>query len=162
MPARVTVPGLGTAEKAEKAALGVPLPPPPPLQPTRNSAAGTNKRFAFFILIAGGPHFNHMLTLVVYKPWTVKPRLIERGLEGYTHTGLRMAPLFENETRILAVNVRRLRLARGVSQEKFAALAGIDRTYASKIERGVGNPSLGILCSICRALECEIVDLFRV
>ena len=73
-----------------------------------------------------------------------------------------MAPLFENETRILAVNVRRLRLARGVSQEKFAALAGIDRTYASKIERGVGNPSLGILCSICRALECEIVDLFRV
>jgi transcriptional regulator with XRE-family HTH domain len=60
----------------------------------------------------------------------------------------------------LAAQVRRRRVASGVSQEAFAAKAGIDRTYASKIERGIGNPSLEVLCLLADALNCRISDLF--
>ena len=45
---------------------------------------------------------------------------------------------------ILAENVRSARLAAGISQEELAFRAGIDRTYASQIERAIANPSLGI------------------
>ena len=60
----------------------------------------------------------------------------------------------------LAAQVRRRRVALGVAQEAFAAKVGIDRTYASKIERGIGNPSLEVLCLLAEALNCKISDLF--
>ncbi len=59
----------------------------------------------------------------------------------------------------LATNVKQFRLARGISQEELAFRAGIDRTYASQIERAVANPSLGIICSLADALECSLSDL---
>lgn len=43
---------------------------------------------------------------------------------------------------ILAENTRRLRLERGLSQERLAELAGFHRTYVSQLERGRTN--LGI------------------
>jgi transcriptional regulator with XRE-family HTH domain len=53
------------------------------------------------------------------------------------------------------------RKALGLSQEDLAALAGIDRTYASQIERRVANPSLGIICAIADVLGCEVAELLR-
>ena len=44
----------------------------------------------------------------------------------------------------LARNVKLLRLATGLSQEKLALEAEIDRTYISQIERGISNPSRAI------------------
>ena len=41
-----------------------------------------------------------------------------------------------------AANVRRRRLALGLSQEVLAARAGLDRTYLSGLERGARNPTL--------------------
>jgi transcriptional regulator with XRE-family HTH domain len=61
--------------------------------------------------------------------------------------------------KILAENVRIARLAAGISQEELAFRAGIDRTYASQIERAIANPSLGITCSIADALGCSLIDL---
>ena len=60
---------------------------------------------------------------------------------------------FSKTQRSLAANTRRFRLARGLSQEDLAHEAGIDRTYASQIERGIANPSLKILCQIAAALK---------
>jgi len=40
------------------------------------------------------------------------------------------------------LNVARLRAAKGLSQEKLAENADIDRTYVSGIERGVRNPGI--------------------
>jgi transcriptional regulator with XRE-family HTH domain len=54
--------------------------------------------------------------------------------------------------KLLAVNVKRLRLAKGITQEELAFLADIDRTYASQIERAIANPSLGIICAVADAL----------
>ena len=60
---------------------------------------------------------------------------------------------------ILAANVRSTRLAAGISQEELAFRAGIDRTYASQIERAIANPSLGITCAVADALGCTLIDL---
>lgn len=59
----------------------------------------------------------------------------------------------------LAVNVRRLRRARGLSQEELAFEAEIDRTYVSQIERAVINPSLFILFKVGKALGVGALDL---
>ena len=59
----------------------------------------------------------------------------------------------------LAENVRSARLAAGISQEELAFRAGIDRTYASQIERAIANPSLGITCAVADALGCPLIDL---
>ena len=60
---------------------------------------------------------------------------------------------------VLAENVRSARLAAGISQEELAFMAGIDRTYASQIERAIANPSLGITCAVADALGSTLIDL---
>ena len=47
-----------------------------------------------------------------------------------------------------------------VSQESFAVDAGIDRTYVSRLERGLENPTVGVLEQIAVALRVEITELF--
>lgn len=69
------------------------------------------------------------------------------------------ASLFDKRRDALAARVRALRIERGYSQEALAHEVGIDRTYQSQIERGVGNPSLRVLCSIAEALDIELSDL---
>lgn len=59
----------------------------------------------------------------------------------------------------VAHNVRRLRVAAGLSQEAFAVDAGIDRTYASRIERRLENPSLAVLEKIAKALNVDLADV---
>lgn len=59
----------------------------------------------------------------------------------------------------LAVSVKRLRKSAGITQEELAFKAGIDRTYASQIERALANPSLGIICQIADALDCKPEEL---
>ena len=68
---------------------------------------------------------------------------------------------FEESRQALADRVRALRAERGLSQEALAHEAGIDRTYASQIERAVGNPSLKVLCALAVALNVELNDLLR-
>ena len=70
-----------------------------------------------------------------------------------------MESTFDQAKKILAVNVRAARLAAGVSQEELAFRAGIDRTYASQIERAIANQSLGITCAVADALGCTLIDL---
>ena len=59
----------------------------------------------------------------------------------------------------LAVNLKRIRLARGYAQERLALEAGVDRTVVSKIERGVTNPSLEILLRLANLLDVKVSDL---
>lgn len=58
-----------------------------------------------------------------------------------------------------AVRQKRHRL--GVSQEAFADLCGLDRTYVGGIERGERNVALVNIERIARALRLSISDLFR-
>ena len=45
----------------------------------------------------------------------------------------------------LGANLRKLRTAKGWSQEQFAFEAGIHRTYISDLERGARNPTVVVL-----------------
>ena len=63
--------------------------------------------------------------------------------------------------RILAKNVQTLRRERGWSQEAFADICGIDRTYVSGIERAIRNPSIAILRKLATALDVEPYVLLR-
>jgi transcriptional regulator with XRE-family HTH domain len=63
---------------------------------------------------------------------------------------------------LVARNIRRLRVVRGLSQEMLAVDAGIDRTYVSRLERGLENPTVTVLEKLARALSSNIEELFRV
>ncbi|OXL18942.1 helix-turn-helix domain-containing protein [Psychrobacter sp. DAB_AL32B] len=52
--------------------------------------------------------------------------------------------------------VREVRKAKGISQEKLAEMAGIDRSYMGNIERGEKNITLKKIYEICDALEIDI------
>ncbi len=56
--------------------------------------------------------------------------------------------------------VKELRLEKGLSQEAFAHLADIDRTYISSIEKGKRNVSIIIVERIAKALSVKISNLF--
>lgn len=63
--------------------------------------------------------------------------------------------------RRLGLNVRRLREAKGVSQEAFAFEAGIHRTYVSDIERGARNPTITVVERLAESLGVTASDLLR-
>jgi ribosome-binding protein aMBF1 (putative translation factor) len=55
----------------------------------------------------------------------------------------------------LGSNVRRLREAKGWSQEDYVDRAGIHRTYVSDIERGKRNPAVSVVAKLAKPLEIE-------
>jgi transcriptional regulator with XRE-family HTH domain len=59
----------------------------------------------------------------------------------------------------LGTNLRRLRDAKGWSQEAFAHEAGIHRTYVSDIERGARNPTIMIVDKLASSLGVSAADL---
>ncbi|MBK60364.1 MAG: transcriptional regulator [Pseudomonas sp.] len=61
----------------------------------------------------------------------------------------------------ISYNLKRLRTAQGLSQEKTAELADFHRTYVSQLERCVTNISIDGLERLANALGVDIVDLLR-
>jgi transcriptional regulator with XRE-family HTH domain len=54
-----------------------------------------------------------------------------------------------------------LRTGLGLSQERLAVDAEVDRTWVSELERGLGNTSVDLLDRLANALGVPIADLFR-
>lgn len=61
---------------------------------------------------------------------------------------------------LVAHNMRKLRVKRGISQENLAVDVGIDRTYISRLERGIENPTVAVLERLAAALESDIGAFF--
>ena len=59
-------------------------------------------------------------------------------------------------------NVSRLRSDAGLSQDKLAEKANLDRTHLSGIERGVRNPGIKSVLRIARALDVSLDRVCRV
>ena len=61
----------------------------------------------------------------------------------------------------VAWNLRRLRFERDISQEKLAVDAEIDRTYVSRLERTLENPTILVLDRLAHALSVSITEFFQ-
>jgi transcriptional regulator with XRE-family HTH domain len=64
--------------------------------------------------------------------------------------------------RLVGQNVRRMRRAKGLSQEQLAFAAELHRTYISGVERGIRNPTVVIVARIAAALDVEADLLLRI
>jgi transcriptional regulator with XRE-family HTH domain len=62
---------------------------------------------------------------------------------------------------VLAKNMRRLRAARGLSQEALAHESDINRTYLSAVERSERNVSIDNIGRIARGLRVEPWKLLK-
>ena len=62
--------------------------------------------------------------------------------------------------KVFGTNVRKYRIVKGVSQEKFAELCGLHRTYISDIECFRRSISLDNIQRIADALGVETYKLF--
>lgn len=60
----------------------------------------------------------------------------------------------------LGQEIRRLRTSQGYSQEDFARVSGIDRTYISDVEQGKRNVSIENIEKIAKALNITLLELF--
>jgi transcriptional regulator with XRE-family HTH domain len=57
--------------------------------------------------------------------------------------------------------VRKLRLEAKLSQEKFALLINMDRTYLASVENGKRNISLENIAKIANGFNITIEELFK-
>lgn len=57
--------------------------------------------------------------------------------------------------------MRKARMVAGLSQEKLAALAGINRTYLGDVERGERNISVVNMQKLARALKIPLSRLVK-
>jgi transcriptional regulator with XRE-family HTH domain len=68
-----------------------------------------------------------------------------------------MAPVTPEER--FAANLRRQRLANGLSQEQLAAKMGLHPSEVSRLERGVREPRLGTIAKLAHALGVSAAKL---
>lgn len=66
-----------------------------------------------------------------------------------------------NIQQIFGNNVKVIREAKGLSQEKFAEMSGFHRTYISGIERGKRNPTITVAHRLADALDVNLTSLFK-
>lgn len=63
--------------------------------------------------------------------------------------------------KLVGRNVRRLRLARHLTQEQFAERSGFSQQYISDLERGRRNPTVVSLFELATALQANPVELLE-
>ena len=61
---------------------------------------------------------------------------------------------------LLAWNLRRHRVCRGISQQRLAAGVHMARGYVARMERGLENPTLGTLDRLAKALSVPVAEFF--
>jgi len=61
----------------------------------------------------------------------------------------------------ISSNIKRVRKEQGISQEKLALKADVDRSYMSQIERCLANPSIDAILRISNALDVAPSELLQ-
>ena len=61
--------------------------------------------------------------------------------------------------RNLAANIRRIRAERGLSQDNFAALVDVHRTYVNHLEGAKRSPTIDVIERMADRLEINPCDL---
>jgi transcriptional regulator with XRE-family HTH domain len=63
--------------------------------------------------------------------------------------------------KMMGKQIKTLRQARGMSQEKLSERISINSKYLSAIERGKANPTLAVLTRLADSLKVGVPDLFN-
>ena len=63
---------------------------------------------------------------------------------------------------VFAANLRRLRNAKGVSQDELAFEANVSRSYLSQLEKGAFYASLNVVGRLSEALGVEPAELLKI
>ena len=72
-----------------------------------------------------------------------------------------MGQLRNNEFLIaFGKNLKKIRLEKGLTQEKVAFSIGVEISQISRIERGILNTSISTAEAIAKAIEVPLKDLF--
>ena len=66
-----------------------------------------------------------------------------------------------NARSLVGSNLRRLRVARGLTQEALGLAAACEPSYVGRVERGAENPTVDLLESFARALGEPIGSFFE-
>ena len=61
---------------------------------------------------------------------------------------------------LVAWNLRRIRVRRGLSQERLAFDASVDRSYVGGLERREENPTVDVLDRLAKTLSVPISEFF--
>lgn len=62
---------------------------------------------------------------------------------------------------MIGENIRRIRKARGWSQERLSDKSHVDQDYVGRLERAQVNVSADTLAKIAQALGVELIEFFR-
>jgi transcriptional regulator with XRE-family HTH domain len=62
---------------------------------------------------------------------------------------------------VFATNLRRLRNARGLSQDDLAYEAEVSRSYLSQLEKGAFHASLKVIGKLASALKAEPAEFLK-
>ncbi|MCV6574360.1 MAG: helix-turn-helix domain-containing protein [Cohaesibacter sp.] len=65
-----------------------------------------------------------------------------------------------NVQKTIGWNLRKLRVTKGLSQERLALEAGIDRSYVGRVERGSENVTVATLEAFTSVLGVHVSELF--
>ena len=68
----------------------------------------------------------------------------------------------ENEGVLFGEHLRKLRIARNLTQTELADRCESNRQFIGDLERGVKVPSLTMVLRLAEALECRVYDLVKV
>lgn len=103
------------------------------------------------------PGLINFITIVGYIPtgnrlWYFSPQSKKLGLMKIEPADLKLT---------LSENIKKHRKKQGLSQEKLALLAGVDRSYMSEVERCLANPSIDAILRISNALQIYPAELFE-
>jgi transcriptional regulator with XRE-family HTH domain len=66
-----------------------------------------------------------------------------------------------NGRALVAWNLRRLRVRQGLSQERLAYDAEVDRSYVGGLERKAENPTVDVLDRLAATLNVPLVEFFK-
>ena len=61
--------------------------------------------------------------------------------------------------KLVGQNVKRIRQAKGLTQEQFSDLSGFSQQYVSSLENGRRNPTVITLYELARSLGSQPIDL---
>ena len=61
---------------------------------------------------------------------------------------------------LVAWNLRRIRVKRGVAQEQLAYDADVDRSYVGGLERQTENPTIDLLDRLAKTLSVPLAEFF--